>query len=150
MERKMNVIIRPAELRDNIRIRTLQAEIARLHYEGRPELFRIEPRFYSDEEFCRIIGGADSFVMIADDGEYCELNNLAVIPCYRQRGIGGKLLGYAKMRATAFGKRGIMIAIVDSNEILKKWYNSNGFIETGKKRFQHLPFEVCFMKYDLI
>jgi hypothetical protein len=37
----------------------------------------------------------------------------------------------------------------DSHTKLKKWYSSQGFIETGTKDFEHLPFRVCFMNKPL-
>ena len=36
-----------------------------------------------------------------------------------------------------------------SNIKLKKWYLSQGFIETGSKDFEHLPFRVCFMNKQI-
>jgi hypothetical protein len=43
------------------------------------------------------------------------------------------------------GGRIVIIALIDSNDRLKKWYLQQGIIETGKKDIEHLPFMVCFM-----
>ena len=47
----MAIIIRPARQSDCVEIRPLQKEIADLHHEGRPDLFREEARYYSEEAF---------------------------------------------------------------------------------------------------
>ncbi len=41
------------------------------------------------------------------------------------------------------------VGLVDENAVLKRWYAALGFRETGKKRFAHLPFTVCFMEKAL-
>ena len=33
--------------------------------------------------------------------------------------------------------------------LLKNWYMSYGFRETGTKAFPHLPFTVCFMEKEI-
>jgi diamine N-acetyltransferase len=90
------------------------------------------------------------FVAIEKAGEdnyYME--KLAVLPEFRHNGYGKELINFVvdsiKMRS---GQK-IGIAIINKNLILKKWYIKNGFIETGTKVFEHLPFEVCFMERTL-
>lgn len=63
----MQVTIRNAEIGDNIRIRPLQEEIARLHYLGRPDLFREDTRYYSKEAFQAKLANPDHFIYIAED-----------------------------------------------------------------------------------
>jgi hypothetical protein len=43
----------------------------------------------------------------------------------------------------------ISIGIINENIVLKKWYTDYGFVEKGLKRFDHLPFEVCFMEKEV-
>jgi len=43
----------------------------------------------------------------------------------------------------------ISIGIINENSVLKNWYIKYGFIEKGLKRFDHLPFEVCFMEKEI-
>lgn len=40
----------------------------------------------------------------------------------------------------------LSIGIINENKVLKQWYSSFGFNETGFKKFPHLPFTVCFME----
>jgi len=74
------------------------------------------------------------------------LERLAVLPAVRHRGLGRALMDRAFTEARAAGVEWISIGIVDEHELLKRWYLAYGFAETGKKRFEHLPFTVCFME----
>lgn len=89
--------------------------------------------------------GYFSLSKIADQ-EY-ELHNIAVLPEYRRNGYGKMLLDYAKEKVTEMGGKKIKIGIIEENTVLKNWYEANGFISTGTKRFEHLPFTVGFMEY---
>lgn len=83
-----------------------------------------------------------------EDGEY-YIERLAVLPEYRHKQYGKKLLNKAieeiKMRKGKY----INIGIIDENSLLKNWYLDYGFIEKGTRHFEHLPFTVCFMGIDL-
>jgi ribosomal protein S18 acetylase RimI-like enzyme len=94
-----------------------------------------------DEEAC--IG----FVALekADQGVY-YMERLAILPEYRHRGYGKKLLDFAVNHVRERGGTGISIGIINENEVLKNWYLDYGFIEIETKEFQHLPFTVCFMQ----
>lgn len=77
------------------------------------------------------------------------LQKLAVLPDYRHLGLGRKLLDYAKEQALFMGGTRISIGIIEENTILKNWYLDYGFIHTGTKKFEHLPFTVGYMELDL-
>ena len=70
----------------------------------------------------------------------CELSNLAVSPACRHRGIGKKLLDHAFATAKALGYSRMDIGIIEENSVLKTWYESAGFIHTGKEKFDFFPF----------
>ena len=55
------------------------------------------------------------------------------------------MMDFAAEKIKGYGGKWISIALIDSNTILKNWYLSQGFKETGIKDFPHLPFRVCFM-----
>ena len=85
---------------------------------------------------------------INDDG--VELNNLAVLPVYRHLGIGKELVDYAiTYSKNILGANKIKIGIVEENTILKEWYEKIGFVLTGTKKFEHLPFNVGFMEIEV-
>ena len=79
-----------------------------------------------------------------------ELNNLAVLPKYRHLGIGRELVDYAiTYSKNILGANEIKIGIVEENTILKEWYEKIGFVHTGTKKFEHLPFTVGFMETEV-
>jgi ribosomal protein S18 acetylase RimI-like enzyme len=83
-----------------------------------------------------------------NEAEYA-MERLAVLPEHRHRGSGEQLVEFACATARDAGAGRIVIGIIDENTVLKGWYLRLGFIETGTRRFDHLPFTVCFMRRDL-
>jgi ribosomal protein S18 acetylase RimI-like enzyme len=74
------------------------------------------------------------------------IEKLAVTPNYRHRGIGRILIDFASKRITELGGKRISIALINSNIVLKNWYLQQGYVECSIKKYEHLPFEVCFME----
>jgi len=81
--------------------------------------------------------------------ELCYLERLAVLPEMRCSGCGRELVLHALDKAKAAGARQVSIGIIADHTELKNWYAGIGFVEVGTKRFEHLPFEVAFMKFDI-
>lgn len=75
-----------------------------------------------------------------------EIERLAVLPEYRHRRFGAKLMIHAWEQIVRQGGEKACIGIVDENTVLKQWYQQQGFVVTGTTRFPHLPFTVCFME----
>jgi len=84
----------------------------------------------------------------ADGGTY-YLGRLSVVPQFRHRGYGRKLTEFVLNYAKNQGGMKVALGMIDKQTILKEWYKSLGFIETGTKQFEHLPFLVCFMERDI-
>ena len=78
------------------------------------------------------------------------IEKVSVLLEFRHQGIGVRLMDFATAKIKDAGGQIISIALIDSNTKLKKWYLSQGFIETGFKDFEHLPFRVCFMRKESI
>jgi ribosomal protein S18 acetylase RimI-like enzyme len=74
------------------------------------------------------------------------MEKLAVLPEYRHRGFGKKLMDFAFSYVKQQNGEAVSVGIINEHSILKYWYSNYGFVETGIKRFEHLPFEVCFME----
>lgn len=74
------------------------------------------------------------------------IERLAVLPEFRHRGYGSMLLNFACSHIEEDGGKTISIGIINEHSVLKKWYLFHGFYETGLKKFDHLPFTVCFME----
>ena len=83
------------------------------------------------------------------DGGDCELNNLAVPPACRRRGIGGALLAHAFDTARAAGFRGIRAGIVEENAPLRAWYEQHGFRHTGAEKYPFFPFTCGYLRKEL-
>lgn len=83
------------------------------------------------------------------DSETAYLNRLAVIPEYRNNGVGQKLVNYHLNLSKEKGIKNVSIGIIDKHISLKNWYKKLGFKESGLKVFDHLPFDVCFLTYSL-
>ena len=81
-----------------------------------------------------------------DDATF-ELHNLAVLPELRHNGYGKMLLDYAKDKVVSLGGSKIKLGIVEESTVLKKWYIQNGFIHTGTKKFDHLPFTSGYLEW---
>jgi len=81
-----------------------------------------------------------------DENNAAELHNLAVLPGYRHKGYGKRLLDYCEKRAKEMRCYKIKIEIIEENKKLKDWYLKNGYIHLFAKKFDHLPFTVGFME----
>lgn len=80
----------------------------------------------------------------------CELNNLSVLPAYRHKGIGTKLLQHAFEQAKAMGCTIMNVGIVEENQVLRRWYERAGFTHVGIKKFDFFPFTCGYMKKELV
>ncbi|MFA5079696.1 MAG: GNAT family N-acetyltransferase [Dehalococcoidia bacterium] len=81
----------------------------------------------------------------AEGGVY-YLARLAVKPQYRHRGYGRKLTEFVIDYVRSRGGVKVALGMIDSQTVLKDWYKSLGFVQTGTRQFEHLPFVVCFME----
>ncbi len=79
----------------------------------------------------------------------CYLERLAVLPQERNKGYGHQLVEHVFRTARGLDAREISIGIIAQQTDLKQWYQKIGFIEGETKEFNHLPFRVCFMTYEL-
>ncbi len=85
---------------------------------------------------------------IKDNGE-CECNNLCVLPACRHRGIGEKLLENAFEVARGLHCHKMTIGIVEENQILRRWYESFGFIHIGVHKYDFFPFTCGYLEKNL-
>jgi len=85
----------------------------------------------------------------ADSALY-YLEKLAVLPKCRHRGYGRKLVEFVFDYVRKHRGEKVALGMIDESTVLKNWYKWVGFKETGTKRFEHLPFTVCFMEKSLL
>ena len=76
-----------------------------------------------------------------------ELHNLAVLPEYRHKGFGKLLLDHAKDVVKSLGGNVIKIGMIEESTVLKNWYIANGFVHTGTKKYEHLPFTSGYLEW---
>lgn len=84
------------------------------------------------------------------DEEQYTMEKLGVLPEYRHKGFGKKLMDHAKKVVKAAGGSLIIIGIIEENAILKQWYSNYGFIHKGTRIFEQLPFTVGFMELQVV
>jgi len=77
------------------------------------------------------------------------LNRLSVLPEYRRQGMGTMLVNYILEYSRSKNIQFVSIGIIAAHDILKNWYSNRGFIEGETQKFDHLPFDVMYMRYDL-
>ena len=102
---------------------------------------------YLDEEDGRICG---YYSLVLHGPDECELGSLSVLPEYRHRGIGGKLLQHAAETAKEHRCRVMNLSIVEENTVLRKWYERYGAVHTGTEKFDFFPFTCGYMKICLL
>jgi ribosomal protein S18 acetylase RimI-like enzyme len=82
-------------------------------------------------------------------GDLYFIEKLAVAPAYRHRSFGTQLVRFALDTIKNSGGAVVSIGIIDEHTELKQWYEKLGFREMNRKKFDHLPFTVCFMEMKL-
>ena len=81
--------------------------------------------------------------------DLCYLERLAVLEEKRRQGFGRALVDHVFAEAKALRTKQIGIGIIAADTELKSWYQKIGFTEEETKEFEHLPFLVTFMTYQL-
>lgn len=89
------------------------------------------------------------YSLLLQDNNECELNNLCVVPTYRHKGIGEKLLKNSFKSAQELNCNKINIGIVEENKVLRDWYESFGFVHIGTQKFDFFPFTCGYMEKNL-
>ena len=89
------------------------------------------------------------YSLLLQDNNECELNNLCVIPAYRHKEIGRKLLNHSFKIARELNCNKINISLVEENIVLKKWYESFGFVHIGTEKFDFFPFTCGYFEKNL-
>lgn len=80
------------------------------------------------------------------EGKVYYMEKLAVLPPFRHNGYGKRIIEFVVDHVRLNCGEKISIGVINDNTVLKEWYKNSGFVETGVRKFKHLPFEVCFME----
>jgi ribosomal protein S18 acetylase RimI-like enzyme len=146
----MNFIIREAAADDRERIRPLQAEIARLHFEGRSDIFKQEARYYTDESFSAKLNNPEEYIYIAENEDggvigyafaklirhrghptYRDFNmfyidDICVLKKYRKQGIGKALFARCRNQALADDCFNMDLGVYSFNKNAIAFYEAMG------------------------
>ena len=120
------------------------------------------PDAWNQRDITNLICTEGSACFVARDGESviayvlarliapeCEIYRVAVLPEYRQRGIGYRLLDYAIKTSRGKGLEGVFLEVRESNIAAIKLYEAYGFKKIGmRKNYYKNPTEnACLMLY---
>lgn len=96
--------------------------------------------YFSDNKIVGFLG------MKMHDGAICKLNDIIILPEHRQHGYGKKLLDFCKKKAKELGASKVLLGMIDDNKRLRKWYEDNGFLNIGYKKYEGAPFTIGRME----
>ena len=80
-----------------------------------------------------------------EDGKLLGYYNLMS----RHKGIGEELLNDSIKRARELGCKIMKLSIVEENKVLRKWYESFGFIHTGTVKYDFFPFTCGYLEKNI-
>lgn len=153
----MKFRIREAVAEDREKITPLQKQIADLHKEGRPDLFKEEARYFDEDSFVWRINEPSHIILIAenDDNEivgyafawvryirdhssYLDRNELyiddvCVLKKYKRQGIGRMLFEKLKEKAKANDCFTMELGVFSFNKDAIAFYESVGMHERIKR-----------------
>ena len=75
-----------------------------------------------------------------------EIKNFAVLPDFRHKGIGKKLLAYNEKEIKKIGGKTVEVGFLNNNDKLKQWFKKYGYNEIGIKEIKGLPYKICIMQ----
>lgn len=153
----MNINIRTAVAEDCERIRPIQEEIANLHHKGRPDLFKTEARYFTEETFMERLNDPKHTVYIAetDQGEvvgyafawivsyrdhptYIDfdcfyIDDICVLKSYRRKGIGKRLFACCKQKGREQKCKMLDLGVWGFNKDAIAFYENCGMTERIRK-----------------
>jgi ribosomal protein S18 acetylase RimI-like enzyme len=134
------------------------AELFKINIENTPK----HPSFYTEDWVLSDFKRGEEYFLYREDGvakgcvafeqpdsDTAYLNRLSVLPSYRHNGIGAALVRYIFDYSKTKNIQTVSIGIIAEYEVLKNWYLDLGFIEGDTIKFEHLPFNVKYMRYKL-
>lgn len=120
------------------------------------------PAFYTEDRARADFERGVQYYFLEEQGAVCAcvalekarpgigyLERLAVLPEHRSKGFGSALVRHVLTQARLMGLERVGIGIIAEDESLTEWYRRFGFVLTGTKRFDYLPFVVAFMEKEL-
>ena len=141
-------MIRKATQQDIPAILRLLEQVLAVHHQGRPDLFREKGTKYSGPELAQMLGQAAAPIFVLEEGGsvagyiMCKMlkadgaaqepittfyvDDLCVDEAARGKGIGRKLMEYARDYAAAQGCHNLTLHVWDGNPAARAFYASMG------------------------
>ena len=153
----MPIRIRTAVEADRERIFPLQKEIADLHHSGRPDLFKTQPRFYTEEDFNKRLNDPEHSIFIAEDENgtvvgyafgwvihnknhptYIDfdcfyIDDICVLKSHQRKGVGRMLFARCKEKAEKLKCRMLDLGVWSFNKEAIAFYESCGLTERMRR-----------------
>lgn len=146
-----DLIIRNSNINDGNSVYELLKLIAKLHKEGRPDVFANLQSKYTLDEVCNRLSKEDNGVFIAEyqntvvgyifceiinegDGYTLYIDDLCVSPNARRMGVGKALMDYAASYGKSKQCRFLMLNVWEFNQNAVNFYENYGL----KTRSRHL------------
>ncbi len=146
-----DLTIRNSTINDGNSVYELLKIIAKLHKEGRPDVFTNLESKYTLDEVCHRLSKEDNGVFIAEyqntvvgyifceiikegDGQTLYIDDLCVLPNARKMGVGKALMDYAASYGKSKQCRFLMLNVWEFNQNAVNFYENYGF----KTRSRHL------------
>ena len=120
------------------------------------------PSFYNKEWVLSDFDRGEEYFLAEDGGisvgcvafeqpekDIAYLNRLSVLPEYRHKGTGALLVQHILDHSRSKHIKVVSIGIIAAHKVLKSWYVNLGFIEGETTIFDHLPFDVTYMRFKL-
>jgi len=78
-------------------------------------------------------GEPAGFILVRPAADEAEILSLAVLPAWRRRGLGRRLLAAALERLVAAGTRRLLLEVAEDNVAARKLYQAAGLIPVGRR-----------------
>jgi GNAT superfamily N-acetyltransferase len=134
------------------------AELLGLNIDNAPK----HPSFCTSDWILSDIERGQIYFMLTDAGapkgcvafeqpnkETAYLNRLSVLPEFRNLGLGATLVQHIIEYSKDKNVSNISIGIIAEHNQLKEWYLKQGFNKGALQKFDHLPFNVLYMNYEI-
>ena len=89
------------------------------------------------------------FISLKLKDDSVKIKDIVILPNYQNKGIGTKMLNYAKKKTLEYNKSKIELGMIADNKKLKEWYEHNDFILTSTHQFPEAPFVTGYMECKL-
>ena len=109
--------------------------VPRIGKEPAPMVADFAAQVASGEVYVILVeGSVEGYVVFYPEGDHLHLENIAVFPHNRGRGLGGKLIGFVEDEARRLGLAAIELYTNEKMTENLRMYPKLGYVETGRRQ----------------